>query len=262
MAKCSCFKMDAERRGQGSAGQWGFIGQSFSYSLLESRFCLTLISCATHVGPWATSPWRNMCVQNTLSLLILSPLDTRVCIWKQRVSPLISGAFMSFVRKVKEDWRDQSSAKTAGGVFSGKDLVSQKYQAPITKNPKPHISITVCPQLYLTLPIEIHVSYDSKQTWAWVEVTTVFIACFTLSKGTLTHPAEPYKMWHFDMGWMLLECGSCDKIKKIKKNHLNLHFKHLCFSSSTFIHIVVDGFSFCFVYSSQMVHNFGSGGPE
>lgn len=56
-----------------SAGQWDFIGQSFSYSLLKSRFCLTLISSATHVGLWATSPQTSMCVQNTVSLLILDP---------------------------------------------------------------------------------------------------------------------------------------------------------------------------------------------
>lgn len=56
-----------------SAGQWDFIGQSFSYSLLKSRFRLTLISSATHVGLWATSPQTSMCVQNTLSLLILDP---------------------------------------------------------------------------------------------------------------------------------------------------------------------------------------------
>lgn len=210
--------MDAERRSQGSAGQWGFIGQSFSYSLLESRFCLTLISCATHVGPRATSPWTNMCVQNTLSLLILSPLDTRGCIWKHRVSSLISGAFMSFVRKVKKDWRDRSSAKTA--VFCFFCFFQERISLPrsikhlLPKIPNPTSPSWVSPQLYLTLPIEIHVSYDSKQTWAWVEVTTVFIACFTLSKGTLTHPAEPYKMWHFNMGWMLLECGSCDQKKK------------------------------------------------
>lgn len=220
--------MDAERRSQGSAGQWGFIGQSFSYSLLESRFWLTLISCATHVGPRATSPWTNMCVQNTLSLLILLPLDTRGCIWKQRVSSLISGAFMSFVLKVKKDWRDQSSAKTAKFFFRKgfrfPEVSSTYYQKIQNLTSPPWIS----PQLYLTLPIEIHVSYDSKQTWGWVEVTTVFIACFTLSKGTLTHPAEPHKMWHFNMGWMLLECGSCD-LKKKKENHLNLHFKCVFF---------------------------------
>ena len=57
MTEISCFKKDTDREeGQGSAGQRGFIGQSFSRSLLRSRFCLTLISSATHVGRRTASP--------------------------------------------------------------------------------------------------------------------------------------------------------------------------------------------------------------
>lgn len=79
MTEISCFKMDTgKEENWGSAGRRGFIGQSFSYSLLRSSFRLTLISSASHVGPWAVSPWTNMCVQNMLSLLILSPQDTAV----------------------------------------------------------------------------------------------------------------------------------------------------------------------------------------
>lgn len=79
MTQISCFKMDTEKEENwGSAGRRGFIGQSFSYSLLRSSFRLTLISSASHVGPWAMSPWTNMRIQNMLSLLILSPQDTAV----------------------------------------------------------------------------------------------------------------------------------------------------------------------------------------
>lgn len=186
--------MDAERRSQGSAGQWGFIGQSFSYSLLESRFCLTLISSATHVGPRATSPWTNMCVQNTLSLLILSPLDTRGCIWKQRVSSLISGALMSFVRKVKKDWRDQSSAKTAGGFFFRKgfrfpEVSSTYYQKNKTSHHLHHgsaLSFTLHYQLRFMFPMTankrepewkwqqslLHVSLSAKAHWLTLQSFT------------------------------------------------------------------------------------------
>lgn len=62
-----------------------------------------------------------------------------------------------------------------------------------------------------------------------MEVTTFFIACITLSKGTLTHPAEPYKLWHFNIGWLLLDCGSSNKSQ--------LEIPHLVFVFYVFVFI-------------------------
>lgn len=115
-------------------------------------------------------------------------------------------------------------------LLSREDLLSR-----VTKNPKPHISAWALhppplrPNLAFTFLAGrdcsccccLFVFCDSKQNiWVWVEVSTVVIACFTLSKGTLTHPAEPHETCQYRIS-RLLDEGAAMAV--VASNHLHLH---------------------------------------
>lgn len=113
---------------KGSA--WGFISQSFSYSLLRSRFCLTLISSATHVGLWATSPRTNMCVQNTPSLLILPPQDTMVAFKANR---LVAHQWSLDIVCILDPETKQKNFPSRGGVSPAKLLLCFRINSKILR---------------------------------------------------------------------------------------------------------------------------------
>lgn len=132
-------------------------------------------------------------------------------------SSLISKSSMSGVSSTKTDClfppRDVSSAKTV--VFQNviSIMIHSSFLFFLNYSPSESQILNLSRGIggFTFLSVQLHPFCSCKQAWAWVEVTTFFIACITLSKGTLTHPAEPYKLWHFNIGWLRLHCGSNNK---------------------------------------------------